>query len=168
MRYCTKCKKLYTTDDLTTCRLCGKPLIDDPNQYSPVDVVTANGFELERIKAALTEAKIPFTVRETRADTGLQILNAAPPENSCVTVPLGYYTQTMELLIGIGAVQEAEELNADDEAKLLAERQQTQEEMSPRKRFWAQLLSILLFIGLVALVVLFADWIGHFINPNFQ
>lgn len=168
MKYCTRCKKLYTANDPTACRLCGKPLISDPNHYSPVDVVTANGFELERIKAALTEADIPFSVREARNDTGLQILNAAPPENSCVTVPLGYYTQTMELLIGIGAVQDAEELEEADEEKLQQQRQDLAEEMSPQKRFWVKLLSILLFIGLIAAVVFVADWIGHFINPNFR
>ncbi len=168
MKYCTKCKKLYTTDELTACRLCGKALITDPHHHSPVDIITANGFELERIKAALTEADIPFSVRECENDTGLQILNSAPPENSHITIPLSYYTQAMELLVGIGAIKEAEELNASDEEKLQQERQNFEEEMSPRKTFWVKLLSIILFIGLIALVVFVADWIGRFINPNFH
>ena len=167
MKYCTKCKKLYSAEELTNCSRCGKRLTTNPSHYSPVEVVTANGFELERIKAALTEQNIPFSAQECRNDTGLQILNAAPPENTAITVPLGYYTQTMELLIGIGAVKE-EELNETDEEKIQQERQAFEEEMSPRKRFWVKLLSIILFIGIIAAVVFVADWIGHFINPNFH
>ncbi len=167
MKYCTKCKKIYTDTDRTACVLCGRELISNPNQYSPVDIVTANGFELERIKSALTEESIPFSVRECRDDTGLQILNAAPPENSCISVPLGYYTQTMELLIGIGALQEADELSEEDEKKLQEERTATKQELSPRKSFWIKVLSILLFIGLIAATVFLADIIGRFINPNF-
>ena len=46
MKYCTKCKRLYTDTNESHCTLCGKALIDDPNHYSPVYVVTANGFEI--------------------------------------------------------------------------------------------------------------------------
>ncbi len=168
MKYCTKCKKLYTDPQQDHCSDCSRALISDPNHHSPVNVVTANGFELERIKSALTEQNIPFAVTQCRDDTGLQILNTAPPENSQISVPLSYYTQTMELLVGIGAVKEASELNEEDEEKLQQERQSFEEEMSPKKRFWVKLLSIILFIGLIAAVVFFADWLGHFINPNFH
>ncbi len=167
MRYCTKCKKIYTSDESESCTVCGRELISDPSHYSPVNIVTANGFELERIKAALTEAEIPFSVKECPDDTGLQILNSAPPENCTVSVPLGYYSQTVELLIGIGALKEAEELSDEDAQLVAEERQKTEEEMSPRKRFWVKLLSIILFIGLIAGVILLADIIGRFINPSF-
>ena len=167
MKYCKKKKKLYTAEDKDRCTACGKELISDPSHYSPVNVVTANGFELERIRAALTEAEIPFSVRECADDTGLQILNSAPPENCTVSVPLAYYTQTTELLIGIGALKDAEELNDVDEEKVAHEKEKTEEEMSPRKRFWVKLLSIILFIGLIAGVIFLADIIGRFINPSF-
>ncbi len=167
MKYCTKCKRISTDDEKTLCPECGRTMISDPSHYSPVNVVTANGFELERIKAALTEAEIPFSVRECADDTGLQILNAAPPENCTVSVPLAYYTQTAELLIGIGAIKEAEELSDDDEERVAREKENTEEEMSPKKRFWVKLLSIILFIGLIAGVIFLADLIGRFINPSF-
>ena len=167
MKYCTKCKKLYNDNNTESCSVCGKALISDPSHYSPVKVVTANGFELERIKAALTDAEIPFSVQECADDTGLQILNSAPPENCTVFVPLAYYSQTTELLIGIGAINEAEELSEEDEQHFAEERRKTEEEMSPRKRFWVKLLSIILFIGLLAGVIFLADLIGRLINPDF-
>ena len=167
MKYCTKCERRYTDTNASHCTLCGKALIDNPNHYSPVYVVTANGFELERIKASLTDADIPFSVSQTRDDTGLQILNAAPPENSQIFVPLSFYTQTVSILLGIGALNHADEISEQDEEKLQQERSEHEEEMSPKKRFWVKLLSIILFIGILAAVVFLADWIGHFINPNF-
>ena len=54
MRYCTKCKKLYKGDETEKCFVCGKKTISDPSHYYPVNVVTANGFELERIRAKMT------------------------------------------------------------------------------------------------------------------
>lgn len=167
MKYCTKCKKLYNDNSAECCSACGKALISDPSHYSPVNIVTANGFELERIKAALTDSDIPFSVRECADDTGLQILNSAPPENCTIFVPLAYYTQTTELLIGIGALKEADELSEEDEQHVAAEKEKNEEEMSPRKRFWVKLLSIILFIGLIAGVIFLADLIGRFINPSF-
>ena len=168
MKYCTKCKKIENDLQRANCRFCGKALIDNPSHYSPVHIVTANGFELERIKAALTEADIPFTVQQTKDDTGLQILNAAPMENCQVFVPLAYYTDSTSLLIGIGALREAEELDEEEEKRLQEERKKTEEELSPQKRFWVRLLSIIAFIGLVAAVVFLADLIGKLINPNFH
>lgn len=168
MKYCTKCKKLLTKDTHEACPACGRPLISDPNQYSTVYIVTANGFELERIKAALTEQDIPFTVQQTKDDTGLQILNTAPLENCRVFVPLSYYSDAVSLLVGIGALQEADELDEADEQRLREERSATREELSPRKAFWIKLLSIIIFIALIAGVVFLADMIGRFINPHFS
>ena len=167
MKYCTKCKKLYFSSDAEACTKCGRDLISDPNHHSPVDIVTANGFELERIKSALTEAEIPFTVQECENDTGIQILNSAPPENCRVFIPLGFYTQASELLMGIGALKETEELSREDEERLLEERMKNEEEMSPKQRFWVKLLSLIIFIALLAGVILLADLIGRLINPAF-
>lgn len=167
MKYCTRCKKIFTSEDTKACPVCGKDLISDPNHYSPVNIVTANGFELERIKAALTEAQIPFTVQESKSDTGLQILNSAPLENCDLMVPLGFYTEASELLIGIGAIKEAEELGEEEETKLKEARRNSEDELSPRKSFWIKLLSIIIFIALIGGVIFLADLIGRLINPNF-
>lgn len=169
MKYCTRCKRIFTTGELTQCPKCSRKLLDDPNHYSPVDIVTANGFELERIKAALTDAGIPFTVQEIRKDAGIQILNSAPPENCKVFVPLDFYSKAAELLIGIGAISEADELDEKDEQQLSEKRKKDMpEEMSPRKRFWVRVVSIILFIGLIAATVFLADLLIPFLNPNYH
>ncbi len=168
MKYCTRCKKIDIREDNDTCRFCGRKLITDPNHYSPVHIVTANGFELERIKAALTEAEIPFTVQESRHDAGIQILNSAPMENCDIMVPLSFYTEASDLLIGIGALNEADELSEEDETKMKEARKNTEEELSPRKSFWIKLLSIIVFIAMIGGVILLADLVGRLINPNFS
>ncbi len=168
MKYCTKCKKIFTDDKKENCPVCSREMISDPSHHSPVNIVTANGFELERIKAALTNADIPFSVQEEKDDAGLQILNSAPLENNCVFVPLSFYTQSRDLLIGIGALTEAEEISDDDEMTLLEQREKEFEVMSPQKRFWVKLFSIIGFILIIAATVLVADFIGRLINPNFQ
>lgn len=169
MKYCTRCKKIFRSEDIQNCTVCSRKLIDDPNQYSPVDIVTANGFELERIKAALTDSKIPFTVQETEKDTGIQILNSAPPENCTIRVPLGYYTEASELLIGIGALNEAEELSDEDEAKLQEERKkESLLPETPAKRFLSYVMFIIFFILMIAAVIFITDLITPFINPYYS
>ncbi len=167
MKYCTKCKKIYTGDEAEVCTECGRELVGEPNRFSPVDIVTANGFELERISAALKEAEIPFSTREVKRDMGIQIMNAAPPENCIVTVPLGYYTQASELLIGIGAMTAADELSADDRQKLEEEKNKKEPEQSPTKGAFNKAVLIVMFIILVGITIALADVIGRFINPSF-
>ena len=132
-------------------------------------MVTANGFELERIKAALKDEKIPFTVSEAVKDAGIQILNSAPPENCRVFVPLSFYNQACELLIGIGALKQAEELT-DEEQEILEKKRQSDDEdgLSPRKRFLSRLLFIIMFIAMIAGAVFLADLLIPFINPYYH
>ncbi len=117
LKYCSKCKNLHFSKELDKCPRCGKRLIDEPSHYSPVKIVTANGFELERIRSALTQADIPFSVTEEKYDTGLQILNSAPPENCAFCVPIAHYDKAVETLVGIGALDEdaIHELDREDE-----------------------------------------------------
>lgn len=169
MKYCTHCKRIFKNEDMQSCPKCSRKLISDPNQYSPVNIVTANGFELERIKAALTDSKIPFTVQEAEKDTGIQILNSAPPENCTIKVPLGYYTEANDLLIGIGAINEAEELSEEDEARLKEERKKDSLlPETPGKRFLSSLMFIIFFILMIAAVIFITDLITPFINPYYS
>lgn len=168
MKYCSKCKKLYFTADGERCVRCGRRLIDEPSHYSPVELVTANGFELERIKAALTDGEVAFSVQEIKKDTGIQILNSAPPENCAVFVPVSDYQKAVEVLAGIGALDEndIEEIGDDDRQKLeKAENDSKSEEMSPRKRFWVRLLSFIGFLLLIAAVVYFTDFLASLLKP---
>ncbi len=166
MRYCTKCKKLYKGDETEKCFVCGKKTISDPSHYSPVNVVTANGFELERIRAALHDADIPYSYQEARRDTGIQILNSAPPENCDVFVPLSAYEKTMNVLIGIGAVKE-EISQADTEKLREAEKAAEDEELPPEKARRIRILSGIAFILLLVLVVWLVDIGFEFVKSLF-
>ena len=166
MRYCTKCKKLYKGDETEKCFVCGKKTISDPSHYSPVNVVTANGFELERIRAALHDADIPYSYQEARRDTGIQILNSAPPENCDVFVPLSAYAKTMDVLIGIGAVKE-EISQADTEKLREAEKAAEDEELPPEKARRIRILSGITFILLLVLVVWLVDIGFEFVKSLF-
>ncbi len=168
MKYCSKCKQIHTAKELTVCPHCSKKLIENPGCYSPVKTVTANGFELERIRAALTNADIPFSVKEERYDTGLQILNSAPPENCSFFVPLCHYDEAVQTLIGIGAVKENElqELDKQDEEFLRQSRQQEKSQELPENK--ARLIRFLSFIGFLGVLVVFAwfvDYLLSFLTP---
>ena len=166
MRYCTKCKKLYKGDETEKCFVCGKKTISDPSHYSLVNVVTANGFELERIRAALHDADIPYSYQEARKDAGIQILNSAPPENCDVFVPLSAYEKTMNVLIGIGAVKE-EISQADTEKLREAEKAAEDEELPPEKARRIRILSGIAFILLLVLVVWLVDIGFEFVKSLF-
>lgn len=168
MKYCTKCKQIHTAKELTVCPRCGRKLTENPNYQSPVKAVTANGFELERIRAALTNEDIPFSVKEERYDTGLQILNSAPPENCSFYIPLCHYDKAMETLVGIGAVSEEsmQELDRQDKEFLQKSREQEKTEEMPEGK--ARLIRILSLIGFLAVLVGFAylaDRLLSFVTP---
>lgn len=167
MKYCAKCKKIYTKSDPEACPSCGRELITDPSSFSPVDIVTAHGFELERIGAVLKEAGIPYSTREIKRDMGIQILNAAPPENCIVTVPLEQYQQAVELLIGIGAMQQAEELSEEDQQQISDDKKKKEQDTSPTKGTFNKVVLIIMFIILVGITIAAADVIGRIINPSF-
>lgn len=168
MKYCSKCKNLHFNKELEKCPRCGKRLIDEPSHYSPVKIVTANGFELERIRSALTQADIPFSVTEEKYDTGLQILNSAPPENCAFCVPIAHYDKAVETLVGIGALNEdaIHELDREDEEFLEKSRQQENDDTLPENK--ARLIRIFSFLGFLAVLVGFAylvDWLLSFVTP---
>lgn len=166
MKYCTKCKKIYANENAERC--CGKKLIANPSTFSPVAAVTANGFELERIRASLNDAEVAYSVQQIRSDTGLQILNSAPPENCTVYVPLCDYETALSVLVGIGAIDQtaAPEFSEQDLAELQKAKEQSQtEELSPKKRLTVQVLSFIGFLLILAGVVYLTDWLMSFVTP---
>lgn len=170
MKYCTRCKLIFNNDNQNICPKCRKKLISNPSPYSAVNVVTANGFELERIRSALTDADIPFSVQETRSDTGIQILNSAPPENCNIFVPLSSYDDAIDVLVGINALKDNEipEIDETTQEELKKVKAQAEkDEMSPRKRFWVKLLSFIGFLLIITGVVYLTDYLMSFVKTFF-
>ncbi len=165
MKYCSKCKSIQYKNNPEKCPVCGRGLIENPSTDSQVGAVTANGFELERIRAALSDGDVPFSVHQIRKDTGLQILNSAPPENCTVYVPLSAYPKAQEILVGIGAVPLEEALSDDDEQAFHNTDTDTEEEMSPRKQRTVRILSALAFLALLAAIAYLTDFLMSFVTP---
>ncbi len=165
MHYCTRCKELYSEDkEILKCPACGRKTIDNPNHFSPVKIITANGFELERIRAALNDGDIPYSYNESARDAGIQILNSAPPENCDVYVPLSAYPDAMEILAGIGAIKEVNLPDNSDEMFAKAKKEAEEEDLPPQKAQIIRILSAAAFLILIAGVVWLTDFIVELIK----
>ena len=58
MKYCSKCKRLHN-DEETVCKNCRAQLKTITDENTPVYLLTASGFELQRVKAALEDSTVP-------------------------------------------------------------------------------------------------------------
>lgn len=58
MKYCSKCKRLHN-DEETVCKSCKAQLKTITDENTPVYLLTASGFELQRVKAALEDSTVP-------------------------------------------------------------------------------------------------------------
>ena len=161
MKYCGKCKRLFADDSLANCKSCGRRLISDPSHYSPVYLITANGFEFERIRSAIGSAEIPYSYHESVHDAGIQILNSAAPENCDIFVPLSSYADARDILAGIGAWKEEDilDFSEDDEEKLRKAKKTAEQEpeLSPRKAAVIRIVSMIVFLGVLVGVAFLSD-----------
>lgn len=170
MKYCTRCKRIFFKTEKDNCPLCQKKMTDNPNHYSPVYVVTANGFELERIRSVLDSEGISYSVNESRNDTGLQILNSAPPENCDLYIPLCEYEKAVELLKGAGAVTEEEAPEPDDSSRQVlqeASKKASEEHMDPKKARAVRIFSAIAFLLILAGAVYLTDLIIALVKSAF-
>ena len=77
MKLCTKCKRLHNDED-SVCSNCNARLENITDENTPVYLISACGFELERIKTALEDNSIPcdsvIKDRELKKQEGLRYL----------------------------------------------------------------------------------------------
>jgi hypothetical protein len=157
MKYCTKCKSLDEKDALA-CPQCGTRPMRAVQAEDPVFLVSASGFERERITAALGDAGIPVVEEMEKREAASAVVMG---ELSCgmrLFVPYRMLSSAQDVLIGIGASQPEGE-----EAKIVEEEVPPQEEpappMSRGKRFVVRAVSVVLFIAIVWAVVAGVDWV---------
>lgn len=163
IKYCSRCKKIFDTET-NKCRDCGKNLIEKPAGESPVRLIRTGGFELERIKAALEGEGIPCAVKEAEGNVNMKILNEGDLCENDIIIPLAAYNHACDVLIGIGA------MNPEDNTLTVPENIKIENydtEMSPRKRFWVKLASIVLFVLIIWIVVAATDTGIAFIKSLF-
>lgn len=174
MKYCKKCN-LLIKDDLNSCTNCGKALDNSlPSDKSPVVVVTASGFEKERICTMLTDKDIPYSVRVAPKKGIPTEMNAVIGNSKAthqIVVPYEFYNKAMEQLVGINAVQlNDEELQALTEA---LENEESSNKVSNIDDYFSvknrvvRIVSAFAFFALVALVIFGVDAVMAIIRAFF-
>lgn len=174
MKYCKKCN-LLIKDNSNSCTKCGKALGEDkPSAKSPVVVVTAAGFEKERICTVLTENDIPYSVRVV-AKKGIPTEpNAVAGNNKTaheIVVPYEFYNKAMEQLVGINAVQldddELQQLTQALELEEDSEKKADADDYFSTKNRVVRIVSAIAFFALVALVIFGVDAVMAIIKTFF-
>lgn len=168
MKYCTKCKCITNDDKTEICPECRKKMITSPAPSSPVRIITAEGFEFERICASLDDQNIPYSYSREKNDA---VIRVAVPESAALNdifVPLSYYEDAQELLSDIGAKDEKPPVRLTKaESDRLNKAKNSEEELSPGKARAIRILSGIAFLLILAATVFVSDWIIALIKNLF-
>lgn len=163
MKICTNCKKLFS-DESSECSYCKSSLENVTSPDTEIVLLSASGFEKERVEAALAEQGIPYSLAYTGRQPEKMSVSA---ETADIIVPFSHYAKAVNLCIGIGALdancteaQFAEQTNSVSE--------EIEENMSAAKRTTVKVVSAIAFLLLVALVVFGTDFIMNLIKGLFQ
>ena len=90
MKLCTKCKHLHNDED-TVCSNCNAPLESITDENTPVYLLSAEGFEIERVKTALEDNSIPCdSVIKDKQLKKQELLNKNSAESD-ILVPYAAY-----------------------------------------------------------------------------
>ena len=161
MKYCSKCKRLHN-DEETVCKNCKAQLKTITDENTPVYLLTASGFELQRVKAALEDSTVPCdaTIKkcmENKYSKSIKAYTGYDDLTYDVYVPYSAYEKAFDTCVGIGAIKlEGEEILDEDFEK-----------MTGAKRTTVRIVSALLLLLIVAGVVFGTDAIMNFIKEFF-
>ena len=147
MQYCTKCRRL-NEDKVTTCKNCKRsralrPVKDD----DPVFFMTCHAFEADEIDALFEEHGISHNVEQVQLG-----MTKSP-----------YDVRTLEddqnIYVNYSELESANEvlLNYDNEKKADV----PEDTMPQNKRIAVEIISIIAFMVLVALVVFASDFVAN-------
>lgn len=167
MKYCKKCKHIHNDSD-EKCLTCGKALEEISDENTPVYLLSASGFELQRVKAALEDSKIPCDTARHPKNTSAEAVTGYDMSEMDILVPFSAYEKSYDVCVGIGAIKEEGEEILDDEPDNAEDGSATLDEqfekMSGVKRTTFRVISAILFLMLIALVVYGTDAITGFIK----
>lgn len=168
MKYCNKCKRLYNDEDLT-CESCkGKSkLVEIKDENTPVYLLSAEGFELKRITAALDDAQIPCEEVYREHNYSGNAATGFDTSRYDVLVPYSAYEKAYDTCVGIGAIRIGEEEIVEDDSNAENTDAEPVEQMSKAKRTTVKVVTAVLFLALVALAVYGTDFIMNIIKGLF-
>lgn len=130
-------------------------------------LITASGFELERIRTALSDNGIPNDSKPQKRNFSAKAVTGVDNSVQDIYVAADDYDKAYDLCVGIGAIKlegEEEIISDDPEMTALADEY---EEMPDGKRKAVRIISVILFILIVAAVIFGTDFITGWIKDLF-
>lgn len=102
MKYCPHCCTLFKRG--AVCPECKRELKKEIRESDPVTVVKADGFERERIVAALRDNGVPCVEQFDRKERSADAVTGKLAARVKIQVPYAALEQAKDILIGIGAL----------------------------------------------------------------
>lgn len=171
MKYCKKCKRIHN-DTEEKCSTCGKSLLKITDENTPVYLLSASGFELKRIKAALEDAGIPSDNISQKHNFSAEAVTGYDISEYDILVPYSAYEKAYDICVGIGAINSGEEKIINDDGTLANNDTESIDEqfekMSGYKRTTVRIVSAILFLLLVAFAVYGTDFFTGLIKNFFS
>ena len=129
-------------------------------------LLSASGFELERVKTALADNGIPNDSKPQKRSYSAKAVTGVDNSEQDIYVAESDYEKAYDLCVGIGAICiEGEETTILEDTDKPAEEEF--EEMSPQKRTAVRIVSAILFILIAAAVIFGVDSITGWIKGLF-
>lgn len=170
MKYCKKCRHIHN-DSEVKCSVCGKSLFKITDDNTPVYIISASGFELQRIKTALEDSGIPCDNISQKRNFSAEAVTGYDTSEYDVLVPYAAYEKAYDICVGIGAIKEGEEQIIEDDDITVDSSEgsldEKFEQMSGVKRTTVRVVSAILLLIVIAFVVYGTDFITGFIKNLF-
>ncbi len=129
-------------------------------------LLSAGGFELDRVKTALSDNGIPNDSKPQKRNFSAKAVTGVDNSEQDIFVAESDYEKAYDLCVGIGAIRlEGEEEQILDPG---GQAEDAAEEMSSGKRTAVRIISALLFILIVAAVIFGIDFISGWIKGLFS
>ena len=130
-------------------------------------LMSASGFELERVRTALSDNGIPNDSKPKKRNFSAKAVTGVDISEQDIYVAESDYEKAYDLCVGIGAITpEGEEVTVQEDDELLPEEEQL-EEMPKGKRIAVRIISAVLFLLIAAAVIFGTDFITNWIKGFF-
>ena len=130
-------------------------------------LMSASGFELERVRTALSDNGIPNDSKPKKRNFSAKAVTGVDISEQDIYVAESDYEKAYDLCVGIGAITpEGEEVTVQEDDELLPEEEQF-EEMPQGKRIAVRIISAVLFLLIAAAVIFGTDFITNWIKGFF-
>ena len=166
MKYCSSCGRLYEAQE-EQCPRCRRPLAAEAKQEDSVYLVTAGGFELDRICAALEDAGIPYEQKAAKKMAAAPVVSGVAGATD-VLVAYMDYAKAQDVLIGVGALSVPAQEDADPQQEDGQIEDGEAAQMSRGNLLFCRILSVVLLILLVWAVVAGTDTVISWVKQWFS